>query len=216
MALQVLAVAQVTWRDLSLQSLQIWVLAVALVVGPLAVWLARGRLWAWRWLVVFASVWILVSIVAAIRLSSFWLGLETLLLVVFWYGVLTWVRLELDRAYMGSSLKWYMGRPRPLPGLVCELTGPDTAPQRLSVSGLDAFGACVALPAGWPRPGTGKRWRRLRAKFSTAKQSFKGRVEVVTVSLDQSALGLRFRLMSPDRLKSLRDFLESARGGGYV
>ena len=217
-AIQTILVSRAPWWNLPYDSIGIWSMAIGLIVFPLAVWITNGRRFALKVTAVFAGVWVFVSVILAIRTGNFWLGLFTLIQILYFGGGLTWIRRESDRSYFDPRMEWYQGSPKPIPGLECELLQ-----RSLRVCRIDRDGAFVFLS---PRGREGDQGRtepleELRPrKPLTAVFSFRDRrVECtgkpVRVLDGGRGVGIRFQELGLAGRRSLGDFVELLRGEGY-
>ncbi|MCC7440186.1 MAG: hypothetical protein IT285_01045 [Bdellovibrionales bacterium] len=191
------------------------IVAASLAAVGLCLFLGGGILLGRRWVAAAGALlgmtWVLGSGWAAFREGSFWLGLLTLVLGVYWYTWVGWVRHELGRSYLDPGLTWYVGRPKPVPDLICRLAW-DGAERELRVARMDSEGVFLF--------GSGIGGRTSESKLDL-RFDFRGRTvscvaEPVGQLPDRGGLGLRFCDNTADARKELGDFVEQLRGEGHV
>jgi hypothetical protein len=212
-AVQALLVSGAPWWDLPLHRMGASAITAAILYVPLAVSLWRGKQWAYWLMCMSASIWILLSLVNLVFTKSFWLAIDSSVLVLYWLGTWLWIRTELKRSYFDPKVSWYEGLPEAIPGIECEL-GPEENGSALRVCRLDrqgvfAFGN-VPLAANWVRSAR----IPVRLQFRNAQLSVEA--EPIRIFGKNQGFGLRFRNLDADSKKLLGDFVERLRGEGYV
>lgn len=213
-AFETVIAARAPWWRLPKQNIAFWSSLVALTVATLSFGILWGRITAYRALVVLAVGWCAASAWMAMRMGNPSLGFLTLLLALYLGATIGWIRREISRSFFDPGLRWFHGRPRPVPGLGCRTTV-DGQELEFRVSRIDKEGVFVYRDGGFGM-------LDLKAgQASDLKLSFRDRVVTCRGlpirSLDRgSAAGFQFGAMSPDSRKELGDFVESLRGEGYV
>ncbi|HTL13210.1 MAG TPA: hypothetical protein VL588_12020, partial [Bdellovibrionota bacterium] len=147
----------------------------------------------------------------AIQEGGFWMGLLTLGLCAYWYVWITWARRELGAAYINPGLRWYVGRPKPLPGLVCRLDLSE-GKRDLQVARLDAEGVFIFGLPTLKKPPAGL----LGLELAYRGRQVSCQAEPVGYLPDRQGMGLRFCENSADTRKELGDFVERLKGEGHV
>lgn len=239
---EAILVSRIPWWDFPVKYLQILTLVSLIILFPLVISMAKGRRWALHLTGLIAVGWCLVSIVLAILDQSFWLGVYSLFLCVFWIFLWSSIYREMSRSFFDPQMSWYQGLPKPIPGLVCEMKIPNIKrgkpsllrrgklPEKLSntlleaetrkfrVSRMDRDGTFLYTSSVPPK--AGKRIFPTRARdrvyltfhYEGKEASCWG--APVRVLNSELGMGLSFLYPSADMQKELGDFVEMIRGRG--
>ncbi len=120
-ALETIIAARASLLSPQWKPLGFWTLVAFCIYLPLAVWNSNGRRWAHQTTALLHFVWCVTSAWMAIRMKNPNLGFFTLGLVVFCLLSWLWLDRELSQSYLDAHLRWYQGRPQPIPGLHCQV-----------------------------------------------------------------------------------------------
>ena len=135
-ALETVIATRAPWWRLPYEAIEIWCLAVAMMVIPLSAGSRPESRWALNVAVGILSLWVLLSGWYSVRTHHPALGFFTLFLLLFFGMVASWLDQELGRSYFDPRMHWYEGLPKPVPGLSCEADG-----RKLRVARMDEEGA---------------------------------------------------------------------------
>lgn len=206
-ALETIVVARAPWWRLPWPSVLLWSWITFLVFGPFGYWLLNARSWAYRGLQVCAVIWLVITAWMALRMRFTALAILCVFLGAYWAFFLSFLKRELGRSFFDPWMSWYMGAPRALPKISCELKA---AGKSFSVSRLDEDGVFVIGPV--PEISKGP----VALKLIAGEQNVDA-IGIPTLELrDRGGMGFEFIEMSPDEIKRLGDFVERLRGDGYV
>jgi hypothetical protein len=226
-SVEVAIVARAPIWKLPYQNISYWALTFTLITIPLMVWITAAKKWALNLCGAFAGLWILASSWMAFHMGYPQLVFFTLVLFLFFSGVLLALKHEMSRSFFDPELAWYQGMPKPIPGLRCQLSlvdkGKDKSKDRsvdLDVCRLDQDGAFLFCPAQdseslsllpdlltQPRLGMIFYFRDRQVECQGAP----------ILALNQrTGAGIQFLGASDDLGKDMGDFVELLRGEGYV
>lgn len=222
-ALQLILIYQIPIWKLPYQNVRVWLIATALISVPLSYWMSLGKAYAYTLTSFFALIWVLISVVVAIKSGSFWFGFMALVLASCWVLVLSAARRQLSKSYLYTGTKWYEGLPQSVPHLECEFIQDQEgfSIDRIKVSRFDYEGCFVYLEGIKNK----KDFRAIFKKMKNKKWNLVFRyhqeeihcqaIPICSVDL-YYGIGLKFEKMSPDRKKEAFDFFENLKGIGYV
>lgn len=217
-AIESMVMARAPWWALPVRSMEIaaaWALGISIILSILLLQARRGLHLA---LLGIGALWVLLSVLMAIRTHNPGMGFFSIFLAVY-FGLLTsWVKHEFCRSFFNPAMAWFEGAPRSIPALACEIvSGEQTT--ALKVSRLDEEGAFVFI--GGPRKTLAKkiplRKQRLELLFRFRDQEVSCHaIPMLFFKRSSEGVGLRFDGNTPDQRKKLGDFIETLRGEGYV
>lgn len=207
----IIATKSPLWR-LPVRAVGLWALVAFLVFMPIILFLLKGYDWALIVIAVLGAAWSVVTGIIAIKTSSTGLGFYTGFIVLLWLGYHHWLSVEFSRSYFDPRMKWYEGRPRAIPGVLCEVSN-EKFSQLLEVSRLDRDGCFIFIRQGAaPLPET-----KLQYELSFNYREKKVRARGIPVRLLEGGQGggFLFEFSSPDQKKEMGDFIEVLRGEGH-
>lgn len=200
----------------------LWSVGVSLWSLALAVWIAKGRRWAFGALSGFLLIWIAsVAVVAGIR-SDYWLSLFVVALSGYAYLLLNSFWKETRKSHSDPLIRWYQGEPRSIPNLICRWSHSGSM-EDFRVARFDRDGAFVfhdARPENLAttkvQPQKFKSSQKMKLKFSFEDHSIDCSAEPVAISPSNHGVGVRFSSQDAADLKRVGDLFEAMKGRGYA
>ena len=212
-AVETIIVSRAPWWKLPHQSIEAYSLATALLIAPLAAWMAHGKKWALNLTAVLAVFWCILSVWLSVQRRNTSLGFFTILLMIFWSGLWFWLRHEMGRSFFDPELSWFQGLPKAIPGLECHIIKGGSN-EGLRVSRLDRNGAFLFSTSNPLGPVSAGQKAELAFSFRDRQVRCWG-LPIRVLERNMGA-GFQFSGMSSDSQKELGDFVETLRGEGYV
>jgi hypothetical protein len=174
--------------------------------------IVRGGQFAFLLVGSAGTLWVLGSLVSAIRFHNVVMAVFSIVLAALFTVWIAWTRHEFGRSFFDPRMKWFQGLPKPIPGLECELTS-EQGTAKVRVSRIDREGAFLYSDAA----SMPERFDQITFLFRDRRISCAGiPVRILDRVRERSGVGIQFRNMSPDSRKTLGDFVESLKGEGYV
>jgi hypothetical protein len=200
-----------------------WIVSLSLIIVPVTQWIADGHRWAERVLLGLGVTWEVISILLAIQLSSFALGIFAVCLAFSWTLVCVAVAHQMNQSFFDPKMNWFQSQPRPIPGIKAHLRLGETE-HPVRVVRLDRNGGFV-VQAGPKTAWLSKaEWNTLRKKKQAildlevadtgARHAYPA--QPVRILDDPAGMGLRFSHLSADDRKALGDLVEELTGRGYL
>ncbi|MBN21882.1 MAG: hypothetical protein CL678_11435 [Bdellovibrionaceae bacterium] len=218
--LQTVVTLRAPWWNLPVKPIQIWIIASALILFPVSIWILFGKKWAHQLLGVLIVTWVIISSSIAVVSQNFWLGIFVLVTTLYWWMTWNFIRNELNRSYLNPQMKWFQSYPEPL-HLFCRVTpiveGARSESVVYRVARIDEDGVFVFLKKPPIQPQVQvRKSNRFQLEFTLGNRKVVLVGRPVAVLDRQMGMGLKFDGESPDQKKVLGDFVALIRGGGYV
>lgn len=218
--LEVIMVRQLPWWSLPYHYTISWASTLVLVLSFLSYHLLKARKWAFHLAQSLAALWIFWSIWLTCRLQIPALGFFSAFLLFFWSIVLIQLKTEMRKAFFDPQLPWYQSLPKPIPGLICEMSS-GSLRMKVRVSRIDQNGAFI-FSYDNQRKQRIHDWGQLSGckkidlcfHFRNQMISCSG---IPTLLLSRAqGLGVQFGKRSLDSKKEISDFIEALRVEGYL
>ncbi len=213
--IEVMLVTRAPWWELPLRTLQIWMGAFFLITLPVSIWIAQGKRWAFYFYKIFSVLWLIATVVLALKHESLVLAVFFLVLALSLYTIQSWIKVELLRSCLNPRMEWYQGRPKILPGVYCQAQWKGGKKLDGSVSRMDEGGTFLYFREKL----TGKKAKNIREvhlSFVFGEHAVSCNGRVVRVLDSEQGIGVQFFGLTHDQKKSVGDFCETLRGMGYV
>jgi hypothetical protein len=211
-AIQSVIMARAPWWALPVRAMEtasLWAAACSIFIS----WfLLRGRR-SFYWVLAGAgALWLLLSVLGAIRTQNPGMGFFSIFLGVYFGLMTSWVKSELERSYFDPDMRWFEGAPHSISSLSCDVFAGEkkiaAKVSRLDEEGTFIFSEGADLPVSRSKSELIFRFRDREVRcFGFPMLVFKRNAEGV---------GFRFGENTPDQEKELGDFIETLRGEGYV
>lgn len=218
--LEVIIVRRLPWWSLPYQHIVSWASALALVLSFLSYHLMKARKWAFHLTQLWAVIWVFWSIWLTFKLQIPSLGFFSALLLFYWSITLIQLKAEMRKAFFDPQLPWYQSLPKPIPGLLCEVSS-GSLRMKVQVSRIDQNGAFIFSNETQQKE-TREAWMQVSGckkinlclQFRSQTVSCPG---IPTLLLSRAhGLGVQFGKRSLDSKKEISDFIEALRAEGYV
>lgn len=217
-ALETVIVTRAPWWRMPYRSMAVWSASVALICTPLAAWLIQGKKWALQLTTAFAMIWVSLSVWTAIRLRMPSLGFLSIGLLIYFSVLIRWLTREERRSFFDPQMNWFQGLPKPIPGLLCDLSLGDH-PFLLKVSRLDREGVFLFLDEGHSTLNDSSSLKAgVPVELTFSFRSSRIQCSGVPIGVLRKGTGASFKFQSlrPDIKKELGDFIGVLEGEGYV